>query len=148
MPELNQPREITPIQKFWGPSYKDMSPHPQKVEEVYVPPPAAYVDPETIEAEEVMTPAPKGLVVPESAPLPELINQTELYESELPVPPVQTIPAVDSESGKASDVSEPERVNPNPQSLSPEPLSPSSSSTQTSTGNATPPVVAKPPTSA
>ncbi len=120
----NEPRELTPVQKFWDGSngFKDMSPHVQKVgvvEEVPMaglaegPSDAELAQVEADEAEAALTPAPKDESVLESADSQASIESIAPERLETPVPQPDATPTTETESedaetesGKASEPSE------------------------------------------
>lgn len=141
MPEEEaQPRVLTPFMKFSqpGPNFKDLSPHIKESDEE--------------EVEEVLTPAPKDSSAQESVTSSESQQSAVQVQSETPALPDQVLPTEKLEaavraSGKDSESNEDEPQPPKTTEQSPEDSSQSSSS-KTSPGKPTPPVAAKPPTSA
>lgn len=141
MPDITEPRELTPVQKFWGGGdngFKDLVPHVEKV-----------TPEEVAEAEEAMTPVPKASPAPEPVGSVPSIQAGAPTRSETPALPESTIPTVvksdaDSESGKLSESNEAESPTTSPQSPEPESSS-SSSSSETSPGSNMPPVSVQPP---
>lgn len=133
--ERSQPRELTPIQKFWDGSQgmKDYGPRIQKIEE-------------DVEAEEVLTPAPKDLSVLESVDSKESPPNDAQTASERPVPPETMTPTkepnsdADKENGKRSESNAPAPPIPTAPPL-PHNLAPSlqNSSSETSPGKNEPP---------
>lgn len=146
-----EPRELTPIQMFWGANQnaKDFSPHVQKVEpeEVKEAGPTEAELREIVEAEEALTPAPKDSLAQGSVPSEASAASIAPSELETPVQPATETPDADSESGKPSESNADEPPTTTPPPPAPATSSPASSSA-TSRGKSTPPVVAKPPTSA
>lgn len=135
-----EPRELTPIQKFWDgrDGVKDFGPRVVHVSSE-----------ERIEAEVALTPAPKDEFAAAFADSSDSLLPVLQPESETPVQhelsPTEKLEAAVKESGKDNDENEDEPTTAPPMTPSPAPSSPSSS-TETSPGKSTPPVVAKPPT--
>lgn len=140
----DEPRELTPIQKFWEPTagFRDYSVNP-------VPADTPEPEDEVEEVEEVLTPAPKDESALASAVLPDSHPVTAPPASETPVPsepstPTEKLEAAVKASGKDSESNEDEQ--PTPSSAPPVPASSSqSSSSETSPGKPTPPASAQPP---
>ena len=141
MPDISEPRELTPVQKFWGggKGFKDLSPHIEKIDAE-----------EVAEAEEAMTPAPKDFSAPASAASVELPPPTAPVRSETPALPAATTEQQENSSGADSGCGKPSgsredepstssQTKPAPESSS------SSSSSETSPGKSTPPAAVKPP---
>lgn len=135
-----EPRELTPVQMFWDgrDGVKDFGPRVVHVSKE-----------ENDEAEAALTPAPKDESVaefvdswvsqPHAAPP---ASETPARPDELT--PTEKLEAAVKESGKDSESSADAPTTTPPATPPPVPSSPSSSSA-TSPGKSTPPVVAKPP---
>jgi hypothetical protein len=141
--EQSEPRELTPIQRFWGdnPNFKDFSPHAVPADTV--------LESEVEEVEEVLTPAPKGSPAPESVTFSESQPTDAPPRSETPALPSNVLPtelleAAVKESGKDSDEIEDDPQTQKTTTPSQDPSSPSSSS-ETSPGSNEPPAEVKPP---
>lgn len=147
----NEPRELTPVQMFWDNKngVRDFRPHVQKVEplEEVKDGPTAEELREIAEAEEALTPAPKDSLAQGSVPSEASAASIAPSELETPVQPATETPDADSESGKPNESNADEPPTTTPPLPAPATSSPASSSA-TSRGKSTPPVVAKPPTSA
>jgi hypothetical protein len=145
MSEQREPRELTPIQKFWdgkSQGVRDFSPHVQRVDDF-------------VEAEEAITPVPKAESARGSADSSEVvstgtpISPTSPTVQENPaqtdeLTPTEKLEAAVAANGKGSEPSE--AAPPMPTTTTPQDESSSqSSSSATSPGSNTPPVVGSPP---